>query len=284
MHELFKQLQEGGIILLVTLAMFYLAKVIKNVSTSYDVNEEIKKGNLAVGTSLAGYFFACIIIFIGGLIGPSHGLKADLISYVGYGLLGILLLNLSRVINDRVILYHFSNVKELVTDQNPGTGAVEFGSYVASGLVIAGSIHGQGGGLVTALAFYGLSQVALVLFAWVYNLVTPFDLHAEIERDNIAVGVAFGGHLTALGIILMRGAAGDFISWEANLTEFFFAVLAGILLLPLIRMILDLLMLRNLKISEALAKGNLSVGFLEAAMSIGFASLLFYLLDFHSLV
>ncbi|MCB0313827.1 MAG: DUF350 domain-containing protein, partial [Calditrichaeota bacterium] len=61
------------------------------------------------------------------------------------------------------------------------------------------------------------------------------DLHAEIEKDNVAVGVAFAGVLIAIGNIVRIGASGDFISWEYNLTTFFGFVLFGLILLPVLR-------------------------------------------------
>ena len=64
------------------------------------------------------------------------------------------------MVNDKIILHNFKNVKELVDDKNVGAGAVQAGSYIASGLIIAGSIHGEGGGLLTAIAFFVLGQVA----------------------------------------------------------------------------------------------------------------------------
>ena len=47
-----------------------------------------------------------------------------------------------------------------------------------------------------------LGQLALIAFAWIYNRITPFDIHDEIEKDNEAAGVSFGGALTAVGIVI----------------------------------------------------------------------------------
>ena len=42
-----------------------------------------------------------------------------------YGLLTIILLNLSILINDKILLSGFSVKKEILEDQNAGTGVIE---------------------------------------------------------------------------------------------------------------------------------------------------------------
>jgi hypothetical protein len=63
------------------------------------------------------------IIFVGSLLGPSEGLLADLLKVGGYSMMGVALLNVSRVINDKFILYKFDNIEEIIDDKNVGTGA-----------------------------------------------------------------------------------------------------------------------------------------------------------------
>lgn len=276
-------LVNGLLFLFLSLLLFLVSKIVKDFLTPYSLDEELREhNNIAASLSLCGYFFATIIVLLGAMLGPPTTLASDLLCFTGYALLGIVLLNISRVINDRFILYQFSNVKEIVTDQNAGTGAVEFGSYVASGLVVAGSIHGEGGGIHTALAFFVLSQLVLVLFSKVYNLFIPFDVHAEIERDNVAAGVAFGGTLVALGIILLKGAMGDFISWQYNLTDFCLSITGGIILLPLLRMFLDKVLLPGTDLNQEIAdEQNLALGLLEMTVAVLFAVCIFFTIDFH---
>lgn len=264
----------------VTTILFFFAKVLFNVLTPYEVNRELREDNVAVGLSLSGYLLAAMIVFVGAYLGPSKGLKSDMIHYVGYSLMGLVLLNFSRWINDRLILYKFSNVKEIRDDRNPGTAAVEFGSYVASGLVVAGSIHGEGGGPDTAVVFFLLAQACMVVFTWVYNLLTPFDVHAEIERDNVAAGLVLGGTLIGLGIILLKGVQGNFVSWEYNLTQFAEGVGISLIALPLVRMFLDRVIMPKVNLSEEIARDqNIGVGLLEMSVTIAFALAIYVTVD-----
>jgi len=251
---------------------------------AYDVNnrsfrlrhELLEKDNLALALALSGYFIGLVFMIGGVMWGPSRGLVEDLIDIFFYGLIGIMLLNLSIVINDKLILHKFSNVKEIIEDQNAGTGVVEAASYIAVGLNVAGAISGQGGDLITTLVFWALGQSTLIIGGLVYNAITPFDIHDEIEKDNVAVGVAFAGVLIALGNITRVGSHGDFISWNANLLTFGIDVAIGLLLLPVIRLITDKILLPGADITHELVgqeHPNVGLGLIEAISYVS-ASLL----------
>jgi uncharacterized membrane protein YjfL (UPF0719 family) len=264
--------------MLLFMFMLFFAKVINDLVTPYQVDEELtEKDNVALSISIGGYFCANAVVFIGAFLGPSRGILEDLMDVGGYALLGIVLLNLSRLINDRLILYQFSNFKEIIEDRNAGTGAVQLGSYLASGLIVAGSIHGEGGGILTALAFFALGQVALIAFAWIYNRITPFDIHDEIEKDNVAAGVAFGGSLVAVGILLMKAASGNFVDWPTNLSIFAMDVAVVLLFLPLVRYFFDKVMIPKTDLNKEIQEDrNLGAGLLESTVAISFATILFF--------
>ncbi len=272
------ELLHGGSLILLYLLVLLLSKMINDYFTPYKIDEELhEKDNVALATSMAGYLGATTIIFVGSLLGPSKGILNDLMVVGGYSFLGIFLLNLSRLINDRFILHSFSNVKEIIEDRNAGTGAVQFGSYFASGLIVAGSIHGEGGGIHTLLVFFALGQIALILFTKIYNWVTPFDIHDEIERDNIAAGVAFGGTLIAVGIILMKGSSGHFVDWGHNLSVFAMDVLLVFVLLPMVRFFFDRIMMPKASLNHEIQNDrNLGAGLLEMVAAISFSVILLF--------
>ena len=280
MDTLGYQLLQASSLAVLYIVVLLLSKMVHDWFTPFSVDDELtQKDNLALAVSMGGYFMATTIVFLGALLGPSSGILQDLLLVGGYSLLGILLLNLSRLINDKCVLYKFSNVKEIITDRNAGTGAVQFGSFVASGLIVAGAINGEGGGLVTALVFFALGQLALILFAVIYNRFTPFDIHAEIEKDNVAAGVGFGGALVALGCILMRGVSGNFVSWSYNLQNFAWSVVLVFVLLPVVRFIFDKLIIPKADLNKEIQQDrNVGAGFLEALVMIGFAVVLFFVM------
>ncbi|VAW62074.1 hypothetical protein MNBD_GAMMA11-933 [hydrothermal vent metagenome] len=246
----------------------------------YNIKDELMdRNNIALGVSFMAYNLAVTSVFIGAMLGPSVGLWEDLLIVGGYSLLGVALLYLARVINNRLILYKFSNVKELIDDRNFGTGVVQAGSYLASGFIVAASLHGEGGGVVTAIAFFLLAQLMLVAYAFIYNWITSFDIHHEIEQDNASAGLAVSGNLIALGIILMNAVGGNFISWEHNLMLFFRNTALAFILLPVFRLLLDRVVFSHTDLSEKIVKDkNIPAGMLEFAVTISFSIVLYFMI------
>ena len=242
----------GLIYVAVFFILFYLGKWIYGLlHREFNLNLElVENDNPAVALSVTGYFAGLVLTLGGTVVGPSKGLSTDLLDLFLYGMLGIILLNLSTFFCDRVILHKFRVKDELIRDRNQGTGAVVFGTSLASGFVLFGAISGEGGSIWTALVFWILGQLLLAVAAFVYNLITSFDIHKEIEKDNVAAGIAFAGALISLGIIVGLAAEGDFVSWQENLTDFFTYALVGLCALPLLRTLTDRLLLPGVKLSH----------------------------------
>jgi len=270
------------------LIILVIAKLARDIITPFRIDEEVtKKMNLAVAVRLSGYFIGVILVFMGALYRPltliavdglgfDREYAEDILRVFLYSLVGIAALNLVRILMNRLILYRFDIEKEVVEDQNVGSGAAEFGLYVATGLLIAGAIAGQGGGPDTAAAFFGMGLVLLVVFALFYQLTTSYDLHAEIEGKNTAVGIAFGGNLIGIGIVTFKAVFGDFNGWSPGIASFLIFGVLGFALLYVMRVIIDKLLLPTVSTSHALAiDRNVGVAFIESAVVIGAAMILF---------
>ena len=228
--------------------------------------ELVEKDNLAVAVAVSGYYLGLVIVLGGVVSGPaSFSIVDDVIGLVIFGGLGIVLLNLSAWVNDTVVFSKFNNEKKIVEDRNTGMGAVEAGNYVAVGLVTAGAMSGEGG-LVPGLVYWIAGLAALVVAGLLYDKITSYDLHDEIEKDNAAVGVAFAGVLIGFGNIIRLAGDGDFVSWNESLTQFGYYTVVGLILLPLVRLFADKVLLPGASLSDELVKAqpNLGAGVLEA--------------------
>ncbi len=234
-------------------------------------HELVENDNPAVALALCGYLFGIVFAIAGIMSGADLALVDEIIDLVLYGLLAIVLLNISSFINDRLVFHRFDNSTELVDDRNIGLGAVEGAFATASGLVLYGALLGENGGIVTALVFWLLGQFAFLLFAYLYNLITPFDFVAEIEKNNHAVAFAFAGLLLAAANLIRVATAFDFVSWTENLQNLALIFGLGILLFPLLRFITDKLLLPSASLTHELvgqARPNTAVGLLEASTYI----------------
>ena len=226
----------------------------------------LEKDNLAMALTIAGYYLGLAIVLGGVVSGPgSDMLTENVIDVVIFGLVAIVLLNLSGWINDKIIFSRFDNQKEIIQDRNIGMGAIEGGNHVAVGLITAGALSGEGG-LLSGAVFWVLGQVGLIVAALLYNKMTSFDLHHEIERDNTAVGVAFAGVLIGFGNIIRLAGEGDFVSWTQSLSEFGYYAVVGLLLLPLVRLFADNVLLPGARLTDELVQDvpNVGAGAIEA--------------------
>lgn len=256
--------------------LFLIAKWLKDFLTPYKMDEQLtRKDNLAVGLTVSGYYLATVAVFIGALLGPSQGLIQDLITVGGYTLLGLVMLNVCRYVNDKLILRKFSNMKQVAEEQNVAVGAVQFGVYVATGLVAGAAVTGEGGGALTAIVFFVVGQLSLILFSFIYDRLTPYCIHDELESKNVSAGVAFGGTMIALGIIIMNGVAIDFISWQSNLIEVALYSVIAFIFLPIVRLFMDKLVIPGDDLAREIKEDrNLAAGVLEAVVAISFALVL----------
>jgi uncharacterized membrane protein YjfL (UPF0719 family) len=118
--------------------------------------------------------------------------------------------------------------------------------------------------------------VALIVAGLLYDKMTSYDLHDEIEKDNVAVGVAFAGVLIGFGNIIRLAGEGDFVSWNQSLTEFGYYTIVGLFLLPLVRLFADKVLLPGASLSDELVKDqpNLGAGVLEAVSYVAASMLI----------
>lgn len=276
------------IYLIVSCSMLIFSKWLFMRFAKYNMYEEIKKGNVTGIIPYLGFLLGVCAIQIGAFVGPSNTLfRYEILSYIMYSLMGSFLMIFSGYVVEKAILHKFSNVDEIVRDRNIGTAAVHFGMYLASGLIISACVtgetivaHGRCYGVISTLIYYVMGMIFLILFAKLYDMLTPYSLLGEIEADNVAVGVAFGGNLIAIGLILMRATIGDIGTWQQGLILYFIDLSAIILLLPSVRFLLDRLIVKEINITKEIKHNNVAAGLGEAVVLIAFALLIFFMVDF----
>ena len=281
--------------------VLWLAKLAQELLTPYRISEQLsQKNNTALGLSITGYFLGVITVFVGVLYQPLTVIRSDQWQLTGdfwidvvevllYAVAGILVLNATRIIVDKLVLYKFETQKEIIEDQNTGSGAVEFAVYIAVGLVIAASIAGTGAGIegvsdttladtiIRSVVFFVLGMIVLILFSLFYELTTSFDIHDEIESDNAAVGIALAGNLVAIGLVIFKAVFGEFIDWTQSLTAFATFAIIGFVLLYIVRMVVDFVLLPGTRVANELVESrNKGIAFIESGVVISAALILYF--------
>ncbi len=275
------QILAGFVYLAVVLVLLAVGKWVYDVLHRRFVLrvELLEKDNLALAVTVAGYYLGLVIVLGGVLSGPaSISLLDDVIGLAIYGGLAIVLLNLSAWVNDRLVFSRFDNEREIVEDRNVGVGILEGANYVAVGMITAGAMSGAGG-MLPGLVFWVTGLAALVIAGILYDRITSYDLHDQIERNNIAVAIAFAGVLVGFGNVIRLAGEGDFVSWNESLTEFGYYLAVGLILLPLVRLFADKVLLPGARLTDELVQERPNTGagviegvsYLAASMLIGLA-------------
>ncbi|MFT5642023.1 MAG: uncharacterized membrane protein YjfL (UPF0719 family) [Cyclobacteriaceae bacterium] len=239
-------------------------------------HELVEKDNVAFATAHVGYFIGLLLAIGSAVMGESYGLLNDLINIGIYGGLSIVLLNLSLIFNDKVILSKFDLKKEIIEDQNLGTGIVEGANGIATGLIVLGAIHGEGfgvgGPVVTALLYWVLGQLILLITTFIYNLITPYDIHEHIEKKNVAVAIGYAGAIIAIANLIRFALMHDFVSWTVTLQDVGIDVSVGLVFLPIARLITDKILLPGQNLTDEIVNQevpNCGAALIEAFAYIG---------------
>lgn len=264
-----------------------LAKYALQLLSPYALDQEMTtKDNPAFGLAVSGYYAGVILVYIAAAVaaGPlptdsgPKGVLVALGSDLAYAIAGVIALNVSRWVFDRVLVAHVRNDREIAANRNTGAGAVECGGYLASGIVLAAAIRQPGANVWVALVLFVLGVIALLLTGRLYEWLVGYDLPGQVRSGNLAAGVAFGMTLCALALLMVRAVSGEYVSWVRNLTWFAIDALIGLLLLLVLRWVTDAALLPHARIAEEIARDrNVNVGLIEGVLAIGIAAIILYL-------
>jgi len=251
-------LGQGLMYVILGVFFIWLVKKVDDWRTrDFDDDVEIDNGNMAVGLRRAGLYLGIAIALSGAMKGASNGFFLDFFQLLTDGLVITGLMFSSRFVNDYIMLGNISNDKECIKiittpegkkiKGNSAVGMVEAGMYVATGFILNGAISGTGGtfieGITSAVFFFILGQMALLLFGFLYELTTPFNVRSEIQNNNLAAGIGLGGTLMAFGIILMASLSGPFTGWTHDILSFCLYTVYGIIMLLVFKTVIGRLLL-----------------------------------------
>jgi uncharacterized membrane protein YjfL (UPF0719 family) len=216
----------------------FVSGAISHINTS---KELFKKDNPAFGISLAGTVFAVTIVITGAIYGdPIYTLQDSVVSVGLYGILGLALMALTRVIFDKIALPKIS-IRDEIVKGNIAAGIVDAGNVIAAAIVIrtmmvwveANTLDG-----ITALLFgYIISQILLTATTYLRTkrlkrLNDGKPLQDEIRKGNIALALRFSGR--KIGSAFAITAASNMLVFESYDIKVLLLAWAGVSIVMII--------------------------------------------------
>ena len=235
-------------------------------------DELVEKDNLSFAVSQVGYYSGILLVLGATLAGVTNGLVNDVVDMGIYGLIGIVLLNWSMWWTDKVVLPKFNVRKEIIEDKNVGTGVVEGAVAFGNGLILFGVFAVEQMFSPQVLIYFVGGQFLFLLAAKIYNVITPYDIHEHIEKDNVAVGVGFSGAIIAVANIVRFALSAEFEGWQDLGLVLLFDFAIALALLPMMRMLVDKILLPKRKLTDEIVnqdKPNVGAALIEAFAYIG---------------
>ncbi len=244
-----------------------------------------KDSNPALGIAKAGAIVAIAIMLMGVLAGDISDTPQDeLILMLVYGLFGIFLMWVTRIVFDRISLPHIS-IRKAIAGGNIAAGIVDAGNMIATAIIIRAVMvwvdSPTTSGVMIVAGGFLLSQILLLLATLyrskVFALRHPDgSIHQEIENDNISLALRFSGH--RIGVALAVTAASGMVAYIENdllmqAALWFLVACFMFILLITAAAITRKVVLAGVDIATAVDKEkNIAIGAIEAAiyMAVGF--------------
>ena len=257
-------LAAGIMLLLIGLAAFlWLSGKIEG----YDpINEMLFRDNPALGIRYA--LFAIAVVFaVLGIFDRAQGDSGAWL-FTQNALLAVILIYLSRYLNDWLILYHFSNNREVVQEKNSAVAVVEGATYLASAYVIAGAFYDWENGLWIALVWFFIGQLMLILLALLYRLVGK-GVDAALDEQNLAVGISLASFLLSGGMVCGAVISGPSQGWRSDMITIALYLSAWVFLMLMAHFISDKLTFRSSHLGEeVMEQRNIAAALFKAVIFI----------------
>jgi len=269
---------------LLCLCVLFIGRAFYRLTTKVKLEYEVaERDNFAMGITLAGFLIGLAIAVSSGLL-AQVSLAEKMENQLIIGLVAMVLLRISLFINDKCILYKFSNLDQIVQYRNVGVALVEAGGSIATGLMIAGATSCKADSLFEKLqygAIYWLiGQVILVLAAHVYRLICGFKIDDILlsRTDNpvhtIAAGASFGGYLLAIGLIIQASLDGATVHLIPEIATIVTFAIIGLVLLTVAKFVLQKVLMPTSPIPKEISVDkNVGAGALAAAGYIAIAAI-----------
>lgn len=274
--------------LLIVIGLFASLRFFSGVIAHVNASDELlRKDNPAFGISLAAATFAVTIMLSGTIYGSPENDLVDSVVAVGlFGVLGIALMAVTRIVFEKITLADISLRDEIVKG-NKAVAIADAGNVLAAAIIIRAvmiwvTVYSLDG-VIALLGAYAVSQVILTTMTLIRMKVfgaikNGSRIQDELKNGNVAVALHFAGQ--KIGTAFAIAMAAQIVVYEQYdlvpiLTAWFVASVAIILIWKMLSYVAERIILFRVNLyQEVFEQGNVAIGALRAVIYISMALLL----------
>ena len=274
--------------LLIIMGLFTSLRLFSGTIAHINASDELlRKDNPAFGISLAGATLAVTIMLSGVMYGDPESTRTEAVIVLAlFGVLGIALMALTRVIFDKITLPDISLRDEIVKG-NLAIAIADAGNVLATAIIIRAIMiwvpMNTVGGLIAILGSFAVSQLILTTMTFLRMKVFGFvnrdnELQKEFKNNNVALALRFSGQ--KIGTDFAIATAARIVVYEeyeilSILAVWFLASIAVILIWKALCFLAHRIILFRVNINqEVLEQRNIAVGALQAVIYISLGLLI----------
>lgn len=275
--------------LAIIIALFASVRLFSGAISHVDSKFELtQKDNGAFGISLAGVVFGVTLVLTGVIPNSwTMDLAEVSVAVAVYGVIGIGLMVLTRLIFDRIALPRIS-IRDEIIKGNTAAAIIDAGNVVAAALVIravmAWTPTTNLESIIDLLKLYVVSQVLLTVIAMVH--VRLFTMHGvddrtlqdEIHDGNTALALRMSGR--RIGIAFAITAASNLMVYELYgvdklLLQWVAISLLVVVVLTILSWVASKIILWRMNVNdEVINQRNIAIGSVQGTVYIALGMLL----------
>lgn len=273
-----------AVAILLLSAMKFVSGLSAKVNTTHELAQE---DNFAFGISVAGSVAALGIVMTGAITGESAiSYELEAIGMFSYGLFGLVLIKLGRIIHDKFALNRLDKMEE-IRNRNITVGLVDAACVIATAIVIrAVLIWVDGLNVYTFVAIasgFIVSQIILVLVTrireYFYKKNNQNDsLQDAFKEGQMALAIRYSGQIISTSLAVTAASYFLVYSPDTIIENLLGWLLFGVimtLIMAILTTIAKRIILWGINLTEEVDhQHNVGVASIEMAISISIALIL----------
>ncbi|NMP32255.1 DUF350 domain-containing protein [Thalassotalea sp. M1531] len=274
--------------LTIAIALLSAMRFVSGVSANVNTTDELaKQDNFAFGISVAGSIAALGIVLTGAITGEAaESLTMEIIGMSAYGILGLLLIKVGRMVHDKFALNKLDKTEHIKAG-NITIGIVDAAGAIATAIVIKAVLVWVYGvdvnTLIAIISGFIVSQAMLIIATRIkerqYAGNNQGDsLQEAFEKGQVALAIRYAGQVISTALAVT--AASYFFSYspETLVISLLGWLIFGVLMTLLVAMLTFIakkLILWGINLVEEVdQQHNIGVASIEMAISIAIAMIL----------